>query len=93
VVFQPFYPCKQTKHNEGLSGMENDKSTCTTNKQRGTILDKEKKQFKCKHFTKFCAGLHEIFDFHGFNFSFFVICFNLVELTLFRQNIKISSLC
>ena len=33
--------------------------------------------------NKFCAGLHEIFDLHGFNLSSFVICFNLVELILF----------
>jgi len=32
-------------------------------------------KFKCKHFTKFCATLHEIFDLHGFNLSSFVICF------------------
>ena len=43
-----------------------------------------------KHFTKFCAGLYEIFGLHGFNFSSFVICFNLVELILFWQNVKIS---
>ena len=24
-------------------------------------------KFKCKPFTKFCAGLHEIFGLHGFN--------------------------
>jgi len=43
-------------------------------------------KFKCEHFTKFCAGLHEIFDFHGFNISSFVICFHVVELILFREN-------
>jgi len=32
-------------------------------------------KFKCEHRTKFCAGLHEIFGFHGFNLSSFVICF------------------
>ena len=41
-----------------------------------------------QNFTNFCADLHEIFYFHWFNLSFFVICFNLVELTLFWQNIK-----
>ena len=40
--------------------------------------------------NKFCAGLHEIFGLHGFNLSSLVICFNLVELILFWQNIKIS---
>ena len=53
-------------------------------------MDKERRQFKCKHFTKFCTGLYEIFGLHGFNFSSFVICFNLVELILFWQKIKIS---
>jgi len=53
-------------------------------------LDKERKQFKCKHFTKFCAGLHEIFVFHGFNFSSFVISFNLVIVISLCQDLPWS---
>jgi len=37
-------------------------------------------KFKCEHFTKFWANLHEIFHYHGFNLSSFVICFNVTEL-------------
>jgi len=51
------------------------------------------RNFKCEHFTKFCAGLHEIFGFHWFNLSSFVICFNVVEFILFWRNIKIRDLC
>jgi len=40
-------------------------------------------KFKCKHLTKFFVRLHEIFGFHEFNLSSFVICFNVVELILF----------
>ena len=50
-------------------------------------------EVKCEHFTKFCAGLHEIFGFHGFNLSSFVICYNVTELILPWQNIKICTLC
>jgi len=42
---------------------------------------------------KFCAGLHGIYSFHGFNLSSFVICFNVAGLILFWQNIKIRNLC
>jgi len=35
-------------------------------------------KFKCEHRTKLCAGLHEIFGFHGFNLSSFVICFHTI---------------
>jgi len=30
-----------------------------------------------EHFTKFCACLHEILGFHGFNPSYFAICLNV----------------
>jgi len=56
------------------------------------FMDKEV-QFKCDYFTKFCAGLHEIFGFHRFNLSSFVVCFNVAGLIIFWQDIKISSLC
>jgi len=49
--------------------------------------------FKCQHFTKFCAALYEIFDFHWFNLLSFVICFSVVELILFWQNIKLGNMC
>jgi len=35
---------------------------------------------KCEHFTKFCAGLQELFGFDEFNLSYFVSCFSVVEL-------------
>jgi len=40
-------------------------------------------KFKCEHFAKFGAGLHEIFGFREFNLSSFVICFNVAELISF----------
>jgi len=44
---------------------------------------------RCEHITKFCVGLHEIFGFHWFNLSSFVICFNMVEAILFLQTINL----
>jgi len=45
--------------------------------------------FKYERFTKFCAGLHELFGFHGFNLSSFVICINFVEAISYLQNINL----
>jgi len=38
-------------------------------------------------------GLHEIHGLHRTNLSSFVVCFNVVQLILFWQNNKKSSLC
>ena len=43
----------------------------------------KEENFKCEHFTNFCAGLDEIFGLHGFELPSFVICFNVVEFILF----------
>jgi len=40
-------------------------------------------KFKCENFKTFFPGLHEIFGLDRTNFSSFVVCFNVVELTLF----------
>jgi len=54
----------------------------TNNAERFCGQIKER-NFKYEHFTKFCAGFHEIFGFHWFSLSSFVICFNVVEFILF----------
>jgi len=53
--------------------------------KRSNFVDKGGK-CKCEHFTKFCAGLHEMFGFHGFNISSFIICFNDTALLTKDQN-------
>jgi len=48
------------------------------------FVDKGKEaNIKCEHFTKLLLGSHEIFGLHSTNFSFFVVCFNVVQLSLF----------
>jgi len=49
-------------------------------------------KFKSEHFPKFFPGFHEVFRLHRTNFSSFVVCFNVVQLILFGQYNKISSL-
>jgi len=50
-----------------------------TNNEKQFCGQRKGGKFKVQyvHFTKFCTGLHEIFVFHGFNSSSFVICFNV----------------
>jgi len=45
--------------------------------------------FKHEYFTKFFAGLHEIFGFHRTNLLSFVVCFNVVQLFHFDKIITI----
>jgi len=47
---------------------------------------------KCEHFTKFCDGCMRFWPSRD-QYLIFVVCFKVVELILFLQNIKISSLC
>jgi len=81
VVFYLF--TLATRKTIKFAGAANDKSTCTAEKQRGTILWTKERNFKREHFTKFCIGLHKIFGFHWFNLSSFVSCFTVVEFIFF----------
>jgi len=47
--------------------------------------------FKCEHFTNFSSGLDDNFGLRRINLPCFVVCFNVVQLILFWQNIKICS--
>ena len=52
-------------------------------------------KFKCKHFTKFCTGLLEIFGLHGSKLSSFAICLPsmLIQQTLvFTCSLRIETL-
>jgi len=41
-----------------------------TNNAEQFCGQRKERNFKREHFTKFCAGLHEIFGFHWFSFIF-----------------------
>jgi len=81
VVFLPIYVHKQAKHNESLVEQQMIKVLAqTTNNAEQSNEQRKGGKFKCEHFTKFCCI---IFCFSEFNLLSFVICFNVVELTLF----------
>jgi len=87
VVFLPICADKQAKHNESLVERQMIKVLARpTNNVEQFCGQRRGGKFKCQHFTKFCSGLHEIFGFHEFN-TCFIICFNVVELILFCQNL------
>jgi len=54
-----------------------------TNNAENICGQKKGGKFKCEHFTNFFPGLHEIFGLNRTNLSFFVVCFNVVQLILF----------
>jgi len=84
VFFLPIYVRKWANYDEGLLGRQMIKVLAwPTNNASQFYGQRTGGQFKCEHFTKFCASLHEIFGFHGFNLSSFVVCLNMAGLILF----------
>jgi len=84
VVYLPIYARRQAQHNESWLERQMIKLLSRpTNNAEQFCGQRKGDKFKCDHFTKFCAGLHEIFGFHEFNLSSLVICVNVVELILF----------
>ena len=95
LIFLPFTLANRKIKIKAWSGCKWSKwATCVarpTNNAEQFSGQRKRSKFKCEHFTKFCAGLHEIFGLHGMNLSSFVVCCNVVELFLFLQNINKSS--
>jgi len=68
VVFLHIYADRQTKHNESLVEQQMIKVLArATNHVEQFSGQRKGGTFKCGHFAKLCAGLHEIFGFHELN--------------------------
>jgi len=87
--YLPFYACKWGNHNKSLVGRQMKKVLARPANNAEQLCGQSKGgTFKREHFTKFFAGLHEIFGFHRANLLSFVVCFNVVQLFYFDKILK-----